>query len=103
MHHWLNPKYFLLGKEELNKLLLVGFIYVVPNSEWILPIVMVVKKNGKIQISQDYRKLNGITKKNYSPLPFTNNILDVVVGHECYFFGMDFQDIIKSKLFRKTN
>ena len=73
-------------KEELDKLLRVGFIYVVPYSEWVSPIVMVPKKNGKIQIFQDYRKLNAVTKKDYFSLSFTNSILDAVVGHECYFF-----------------
>ena len=61
--HRLNPKYSLLVKEELDKLLRVGFIYEVPYSEWVSPIVMVPKKNGKIQICQDYRKLNAVTKK----------------------------------------
>ena len=53
--HRLNPKNSLMVKEELDKLLQVGFIYAIPYSEWISPIVMVPKKNGKIQICQDYR------------------------------------------------
>ena len=65
--HRLNPNYSLMVKEELDKLLRVGFIYVVPYSEWVSPIVMVPKKNGKIQIFQDYRKLNAVTKKDYFP------------------------------------
>ncbi|XP_073394981.1 uncharacterized protein [Physcomitrium patens] len=70
--HRLNSKYSLLVKEELDKLLRVGFIYEVPYSEWVSPIVMVPKKNGKIRIYQDYRKLNAVTKKDYFPLPFTD-------------------------------
>ena len=73
-------------KEELDKLLRVGFIYAVPYNEWISLIVMVPKKNGKIQICQDYRKLNAVTKKDYFPLPFADSILDAVAGHECYSF-----------------
>ena len=84
--HRLNPKYSLLVKEELDKLLRVGFIYEVPYSEWVSPIVMVPKKNGKIRICQDYRKLNAVTKKDYFPLPFTDSILDAVAGHESYSF-----------------
>ena len=84
--HRLNPKYSLMVKEELDKLLRVGFIYAVPFSEWVSPIVMVPKKNGKIRICQDYRKLNAVTKKDYFPLPFTDSILDAVAGHECYSF-----------------
>ena len=84
--HRLNPKYSLMVKEELDKLLKVGFIYAVPYSEWVSPIVMVPKKNGKIRICQDFRKLNAVTRKDYFPLPFTDSILDAVAGHECYSF-----------------
>ena len=73
-------------KEELDKLLRVGFIYAVPYSEWVSSIVMVPKKNGKIRICQDYRKLNAITKKYYFPLSFTDSILDAISGHESYSF-----------------
>jgi hypothetical protein len=84
--HRLNPKYSLLVKEEIDKLLKAGFIYSVPYSEWVSPIVMVPKKNGKVRICQDFRKLNAATKKDYFPLPFTDSILDAVAGHECYSF-----------------
>jgi hypothetical protein len=30
--------------------------------------------------------LNVVTRKYYFPLPFTNAILDAIVGHECYSF-----------------
>ena len=30
--------------------------------------------------------MNAVTKKDYFSLPFTNSILDVVAGHECYSF-----------------
>jgi transposase InsO family protein len=82
----LNPKYSLLVKEEIDKLLEIGFIYPVPFSEWVSPIVIVPKKNGKIRICQDFRQLNKATKKDYFPLPFTDAILDAVAGHECYSF-----------------
>ena len=83
---WLNLKYSLLVKEEIDKLLNIGFIYPVPFSEWMSPIVIVPEKNGKIRICQDFRALNKATKKDYFPLPFTDAILDVVAGHECYSF-----------------
>jgi hypothetical protein len=80
----LNPKYALMVQEEIKKLLECGFIYHVPYSEWVSPIVIVPKKNGKICICQDYRKLNSVTKKDHFPLPFTDTLLDVVAGHEMY-------------------
>jgi hypothetical protein len=82
----MNPKYSLMVKEETDKLLECGFIYPVPYSEWVSPIVVVPKKNGKLRICVDFRKLNFVTQKDYFPLPFTDAILDGVAGHECYSF-----------------
>lgn len=48
--------------------------------KWLSPIVIVPKKNGKLCICVDYRKLNFLTKKNPYPLPFIDKILDLVVG-----------------------
>ena len=81
----LNPKYSLMVKEEIDRLLEAGFIYPVNNSEWVSPIVVVPKKVGangkvKIRVCQDFRKLNTATKKDYFPLPFTDMILDHVSG-----------------------
>lgn len=74
-------------KEEIDKLRTAGFIYEVENSEWIFPIVIVKKKNGKLRVCNDYKKLNDVTKKDYYPLPFIDEILEEVVGHEWYNFG----------------
>jgi len=60
--HRLNRKYFLLVKDEIEKLFNIGFIYPAPNSEWVSPIVIVSKKDGRIRICQDFRKLNAVTK-----------------------------------------
>jgi len=82
----MNPKYSLMVKEKIDKLLACGFIFEIPYSEWVSPIVIVPKKNGKIRICQDYRKLNSVTKKDHFPLPFTDTLLDSVAGYECYSF-----------------
>jgi hypothetical protein len=52
-------------KEEIDRLLEAGFIYLVNNSEWVSPIVVVPKKVGadgkvKIRVCQDFRKLNSV-------------------------------------------
>ena len=80
----LNPKYSSMVHEDIKKLLECGFIYPVPYNEWVSPIVIVPKKNGKIRICLDYRKLNNVTKKDHILLPFTNTILDIIAGHEMY-------------------
>ena len=81
----LNPKYSLMVKEEIDRLLEVGFIYLVHNSKWVSPIVVVPMKVGadgkvKIRVCQDFRKLNAATKKDYFPLLFTDMVLDHVSG-----------------------
>ena len=93
----LNPRYSIMVKEDIDRLLEAGFIYPVVNSEWVSPIVVVPKKvraDGKVKIwvCQDFKKLNASTKKDYFPIPFTDIILDHVSDHECYnlldgFFG----------------
>ena len=53
---------------------------------WLIPIVVLPKKNGQIRVCVDYHKLNATTITYAFPLPFTDNILDAVAGHECYNF-----------------
>ena len=48
--------------------------------------MVVPKKNGKIRVCVDYRKLNVATVTDAFPLPFTDGVLDAVAGHEVYSF-----------------
>jgi hypothetical protein len=50
------------------------------------PIVVVPKKNGKLRICIDFRKLNTTTKKDLYPLPFTIEVLNTIVRYEVYSF-----------------
>jgi hypothetical protein len=45
-------------KEDLNKLLDARFIYPIEMMQWLSPLVIVPKKNGKLKICAYYRKLN---------------------------------------------
>jgi hypothetical protein len=49
-------------------------------------VVIVPKKNGKLRICIDFKKLNVATKKDPYPLPFTDEMLNTVIGYEAYFF-----------------
>jgi hypothetical protein len=51
---------------------------------WLSPIVVVLKKNGKLQVA---------TKNDYYPLPFMREILDVVVDMKSIYFWMAFRGI----------
>ncbi|MCO5603194.1 hypothetical protein L7F22_057341 [Adiantum nelumboides] len=69
---------------EVNKLLKASFIYPVTNSKWVSPIVVTPKKNGKWRVCVDYKPLNAATKRDHFPLPFQDEILNEVAGHERY-------------------
>eukprot|EP00253_Pinus_taeda_P024635 PITA_24635 len=66
----MNPNLREIVKEELQKLLNAGFIYPISDSEWVSPLVIVPKKNGKWRVCVDYRALNKATQKDHFPLPF---------------------------------
>jgi len=83
----MNPNYAQTIKEELDKLLDARFIILEENLEWVLPITITIKKNGKLWVCVDYYKFNDCTNKDYYPLPFINDILDEVIGNELYCFG----------------
>lgn len=99
----MNSKYSLLVKKEIDKLLGVGFIYKVPFSEWVSPIVVVPKKNGKLRICQDFCKLNSITRNDYFPLPFADTMLDVIAGHKRYSFMDGFSRYNQIQIYKCTS
>ena len=91
-------------KKEVLKLLEVGVIYPIVDSKWVSPTQVVPKKSGVIVVANehneliptwvtsvwkvciDYRKLNAGTRKDHFPLPFVDQMLERVVGHEFYCF-----------------
>ena len=82
----MNPNYAARVKEEIDKLLRIGFIRSVKKATWLSPIVVVPKKNDKIRVCVDYWKLNAAMVTDTFLLPFTNGVLHAVAGHEVYSF-----------------
>ena len=82
----MNPNFAKQVKQEIDKLLAIGFIKPVNEVSWLSPIIVVPKKNGKIRVCVDYRKLNAATITNPFPMPFFDAILDAIAGHEMYSF-----------------
>jgi hypothetical protein len=82
----LNLNYVAIVKQDINKLLADGFIKPVEEVIWLFPIMVVPKKNGKLRIYVDSRKFNVTTKKKPYMLPFTNEVINTIIGHEVYTF-----------------
>ena len=75
-------------KEELKKLLEVGFIEVSDYPEWIANVVPVFKKNRKVRVCVDFRDLNQATPKDNFPSPY----IDVLVDHTARSHLFSFMD-----------
>eukprot|EP00253_Pinus_taeda_P029761 PITA_29761 len=93
----MNPSLKDIVREELQKLLDAGFIYLISNSEWVSPLVIVPKKNGKWRICVDYQELNKATKKDHFPLPFIDQVLDGLAGKKFFSFLDGFSGPEKSE------
>ena len=91
-------------KAEVIKLLDAGLIYPISDSSWVSPVQVVPKKGGITVVPNeknelipmrtvtgwrvciDYRRLNDATRKDHFPLPFIDQMLERVFGHEVYCF-----------------
>jgi len=69
----MNPKYKEKVQVEINRMLEVGIIEPVEESEWISPMVIQEKKTvGEIRICVDLRKLNDACLHDPFPTPLTD-------------------------------
>ena len=100
----LNPIVKEVVKKEVLKLLDVGVIYPIADCKWVSPTQVVPKKSGVTVVANkhneliptrvtsgwrvciNYRKLNTGTSKDHFPLPFVDQMLERVAGHEFYCF-----------------
>ena len=106
----LNPKMKDAVRDEILKLLDNGIIYPISDSSWVSPIHVVPKKSGLTVVKNDsneliptrtqigwrvfidYRKLNAATRKDHFPLPFIDQMLERLAGHEFYCFLDGYSD-----------
>ena len=82
----MNPNIRDIVKEDIQKLLEEGFIYPISDSEWVSPLVIVPKKNGKWRVCVDYKELDKATQKDHFPLPFIDQVLDTLSGKKFFSF-----------------
>jgi hypothetical protein len=71
-------------------LLAVSFIKHVEEAIWLSLIVVMPKKTGKFKICVDFKKFNATTKKDPHMLPFTAEVINIVLQHEIYTFYIGF-------------
>ena len=74
----MNPQLQLLVRIELQRLLQAGFIKPIEIIDWFFPMVLMKKKNGKLRVCIDYRKLNACTQKDHYLFPFITLLLEEV-------------------------
>ncbi|CAL2240362.1 unnamed protein product [Prunus armeniaca] len=100
----INPNMKEVVRAEVLKLLDAGIIYPISDSNWVSPVQVVQKKGGITVVKNDnneliptrtvtgwrvcidYRKLNTATRKDHSPLPFIDQMLERLAGHAYYCF-----------------
>ncbi|GKV48760.1 hypothetical protein SLEP1_g55555 [Rubroshorea leprosula] len=69
-------------KEEVEKLLQVGFVRKVDYCEWVANPVLVKKANGKWRICIDYTNLNNACPKDCYPMPSIDKLVEAASGNE---------------------
>jgi hypothetical protein len=65
--------------------------------------VVVPKKNGKLRLYVDLKKLNATTKKDPYPLPFMDEVINTTVGHKVYTFLDKFSKYHQVSITLETN
>ena len=63
-------------KEEIEKLKEAEFIYEIEHTDWVSPIVVVPKKNGKLRVCVNLKKVNAATIRDNYPLPIAEHIIE---------------------------
>ncbi|RDX96706.1 Retrovirus-related Pol polyprotein from transposon 17.6, partial [Mucuna pruriens] len=100
----LNPTILDVVEKEVIKLLVVGIIYPISDSQWVSSMQVVPKKSGMTvmknqqdelvpmriqnswQVCIDYKRLNQAIRKDHFPLPFTDQVMEKLVGKSHYYF-----------------
>jgi len=100
----LNPNIQEVVKKEIVKLLDVGIIYPISDSEWVSPVQVVLKKSGMTFIKNerddlistrtvtewwmciDYSRFNQATSKYHFPLPFIDQKLERLAMHSFFYY-----------------
>ena len=67
-------------KEEIEKLKEAEFIYEIEHTHWVSPIVVVPKKNGKLRVCVNLKKVSAATIRDNYLLPIAEHVIERVAG-----------------------
>jgi hypothetical protein len=82
-----NPIIHNRVKEEVERILDIGFIQPYRYMKWVSNIVPIEKKNtGKIWVCIDFRNLNKATPKDEYPMPIADMLINNAFGHQVISF-----------------
>ncbi|MCO5567826.1 hypothetical protein L7F22_021522 [Adiantum nelumboides] len=73
-------------EEAIEKLKEAEFMYEIAHTHWVSPIVVVPKKNGKLRVCVNLKKVNAAMIRDNYPLPIIEHVLERVAGKESYSF-----------------
>ena len=77
-------------KEELDKKVAAGVIEpVIEATDWVHPIVVVPKPNGRIRLRVDLQKLNQYVKRPYYPTRSPNEVVSNIAPSSKFFTTLD--------------
>jgi hypothetical protein len=85
-------KYKPIVQKEIEAMLAADIIYPIEKTEWANPMVMQPKSHdpNKLIICVDLQRINKLIVTDPFSTPFVDNIINEVVGHECYSFTEGF-------------
>ena len=69
-------------KDEIDKLKEAKFIYEIEHTNWVSPIVVIPKKNGKLRVCINLKKVNVAMIRDNYPLPIMDHVLERVAGKQ---------------------
>ena len=71
----------------IDKLLDAKFIFEIEHTKWVSPIVIVPKKNSKLRVCVNLKRVNAATIRDNYPLPLRHHVLERVSIKEAYSFS----------------
>ena len=85
-------------KEEIQKLLSMGFLLVVEYPKWLANVVPIPQNDSNVRVCVDFRHLKKASPKDDFPIPHIDMLVDSTTGHSMLSFmdGFFFLYIVTS-------